>query len=107
MQLSAYLNKFVDFHNNLSDKKFIWFPFYSLKPRADEVLTHGRIVVMTLCFSAYALLVYVLKGILWGKLELESVVSVSWKAFVVFFFWFEIVTSSLWNIRARKLQNKI
>jgi lipopolysaccharide export LptBFGC system permease protein LptF len=96
--MSAW-EKFVHYHNQLSDKNFIWFPFMFLKPRPEQQITQGRIIKMTFCFSVYGCLALFIRQLLNQQVNYTSYLYIP----VAFFLWFELVTSRLWNIRARSL----
>ena len=96
-------DKIIQIHNELSDKNFIWFPFIFLKPRPEVKITQARILAMTLCFSLYAVLALAIRSYLQGSFSAEMFTMPLIYSCLAFFFWFQTVTSTLWNIRAHAL----
>lgn len=101
--MNATLRKIINAHNLLSDKNLIWFPFLFLKPKPDTIITQSRILIMTLCFGGYAALALVIRAYLSGTVSTSLILKNIAYTNLAFFTWFQIVTSTLWNIRAREL----
>jgi hypothetical protein len=92
------------FHNWISDKDFIWWPFSFLRPPAREIITFKLTLLMTACFGGLAFLMFTILAIANNAFTAEYAVSVFLSCFGGFFIWFNLVTKPLWNRRARSLQ---
>lgn len=91
-------------HNRLSDTNFVWFPFLWLKLEANQELTSKHLLKMTIWFSFYFNVGYILKKLLFGEpMELAGLVQSQLFFIVLFFCWFHLVTKQFWNRRARRL----
>lgn len=96
----------TQFHNWLSDKDLIWWPFSFLRPERNEVMTFKKTTVMTGCFGGLAFLMFSIMALMNNALSTAYAVSVFFSTFGGFFMWFNLVTKPLWNRRARKLSQK-
>lgn len=94
----------TQFHNWLSDKDFIWWPFSFLKPMPSEVMTFKLTTYMTLCFGGLAFLMFSIMAIMNNAFSFSYGASVFFSCFGGFFIWFNVVTKPLWNRRARVLK---
>ncbi len=92
-------------HNLASESNFVWFPFLKLKLLPHEVLSQRRLLVMTICFSTYFNIAYLIKKMVFSdQIDLHSAM-VSQLYFILgFFVWFNLVTKPLWNRRANRLK---
>lgn len=93
----------TQFHNWLSDKDFIWWPFSFLRPDANVLMTFKLTSLMTACFGGLAFLMFVIMAVMNNALTFEYIISIFFSCFGGFFLWFNIVTKPLWNRRARAL----
>jgi hypothetical protein len=98
------LNLIANFHNWLSDKDFIWWPFSFLRPRPDERITFKLTLLMTACFGGLAFLMFTIMALMNNALNWDYSMSVFISCFGGFFFWFNIITKPLWNHRIRSLK---
>lgn len=98
-------NLITDFHNWLSDKDFIWWPFSFLRPEAHVPMTFRLTMIMTGCFGGLAFLMFSVMALMNNAFSYGYAVSVFFSAFGGFFAWFNLVTKPLWNRRALKLSN--
>jgi hypothetical protein len=94
----------TQFHNWLSDKDFIWWPFSFLKPSPNEIMTFQLTTYMTLCFGGLAFLMFSIMAIMNNAFNFSYGASVFFSCFGGFFIWFNVVTKPLWNRRARALK---
>ena len=101
--MNTNIKKLIDLHNNLSDKRIIWFPFLFLRPEPKTFITQKRILIMTLFFGSYAGLAYIVRSYFNDTLNLQLALKSLFYGNLAFFIWFQVVTSTLWNIRAREL----
>jgi hypothetical protein len=91
-------------HNKASDTDFVWFPFLFLKLKPEQSLTLRRRAVMTLRFAPYFVAFLELRRFLFGRpVDGARIVSDLAVWLVVFFGWFNLVTATFWNRRARRL----
>lgn len=95
-QRMSALKKLARLHFDLSQKKWIWFPFYFLKPKCDEFIEHKTVLKMSICFGAYFYLFYLLRNLAFhGSFVFEpDRLGIFVLAFMI---WFETVTRPLWN----------
>jgi hypothetical protein len=93
----------TQFHNWLSDKDFIWWPFSFLRPEPHEPMTFKLTSLMTGCFGGLAFLMFAIMAVMNNAMTFEYAVSVAVSSFGGFFIWFNVVTRPLWNRRARDL----
>jgi hypothetical protein len=93
----------TNFHNWLSDKDFIWWPFSFLRPEPKVPMTFKLTLHMTGCFGGLAFLMFSVMALMNNALTFDYAFSVLLSAFGGFFVWFNIVTRPLWNRRAVKL----
>jgi hypothetical protein len=91
----------INFHNWLSDKDFIWWPFSFLRPEKHEPITFKHTLLMTGCFGGFAFLAFSIMAVMNNALTFDYVVSLFVTSFAGFFTWFNLVTKPLWNVRAR------
>ncbi|MCB0366192.1 MAG: hypothetical protein H6624_15150 [Bdellovibrionaceae bacterium] len=97
------IKSLINFHNRLSDKDFIWFPFTVLRPRPEVTISQPRVWLMTICFSSYGLLVLILKSLAFGSSPYPGLGQDYFLLFIGFFLWFQFVTAPLWNQRAQTI----
>lgn len=95
------------FHNWLSDKDFIWWPFSFLRPQPQEFITFKLTSLMTGCFGGLAFLMFSVMAVMNNAMTAEYAISVFLSCFGGFFIWFNLVTKPLWNRRARALSASI
>jgi hypothetical protein len=98
------LDLLTNFHNWLSDKDFIWWPFSFLKPAPQEEMTFKLTAQMTGCFGGLAFLMFTIMAAMNSSLSFEYALSVFFASFGSFFTWFNLVTKPFWNRRSRKLK---
>ncbi|MFK7824957.1 MAG: hypothetical protein AB8G05_12420 [Oligoflexales bacterium] len=99
-----FLDKLENYHNWLSDTNFVWFPFLWLKLIPSQLLTPMHIVKMTFWFALYFNFVYLAKRLIFGEtLGLAQFFQGQLGFMVLFFIWFNLVTKTFWNRRARRL----
>ncbi len=101
--MNDFLRKVEDYHNHLSDKSFIWFPFIFLKPRPNEPIREPRKLMMAICFGSYGTGVLMLKHYFFNTLSLETYTITLLKLTVSFYLWFSLVTCTFWNRRATRI----
>jgi hypothetical protein len=92
------------FHNWLSDKDFIWWPFSFLKPLKREEMTFKRTGQMTACFGGLTFGIFTVYAIANNAFTINSALMTLVTSLLSFFLWFNLVTRPLWNRRARKHQ---
>lgn len=98
------LDLIAQFHNWLSDKDFIWWPFSFLRPEPQELITLKTIGLMTLCFGGLASVMFTILAIVNNAFNPTDAFYTFTACFVGFFMWFGLITKPLWNRRARSLQ---
>lgn len=98
-------NLLTDFHNWLSDKDFIWWPFSFLRPDPHVPMTFKLTLTMTGCFGGLAFLMFTVMALMNNAFTVDYAFSVFFSAFGGFFLWFNLVTKPLWNRRALKLSS--
>lgn len=96
----------VDFHNWLSDKDFIWWPFSFLRPAKSEIISMKLVLIMTACFGGLAFLMFTSFAVVNNLFSVDSMVTTLMSCFGGFFLWFTCITKPVWNIRARELSRK-
>jgi hypothetical protein len=101
------MRKLIDsvehFHNQLSDRDFIWWPFGFLKPRPDQRMGMLLRFKMALLFGAYFVVFYALRRLLFGhEIQLNTFALTALEAVLGFFVWFNCVTAYFWNRRASR-----
>lgn len=97
------LNLLATFHNWLSDKDFIWWPFSFLRPDPSEPMTLKLTFLMTLCFGGLSFTMFTFFAIANNAFTFSSAFNTFLFCFVGFFLWFNAITRPLWNIRAKQL----
>jgi hypothetical protein len=95
-----------DFHNWLSDKDFIWWPFSFLRPTPSTLMTLRLTLLMTGCFGGLAFVMFTGFAVVNNIFTVSSAINTLLTCFGGFFVWFNVVTKPLWNYRARKLSKK-
>lgn len=95
-----------NFHNWLSDRDFIWWPFSFLRPTPATIMTFKHTLLMTLCFGGLSFVMFTAFAVINNVFSIESAFSTLLFCFLGFFAWFNLVTKPLWNIRARELSRK-
>lgn len=93
----------TQFHNWLSDKDFIWWPFSFLKPEPQVPMTFKLTSLMTACFGGLAFMMFTIMAIMNNAFTAEVGFQTFLFCFFGFFGWFNIITKPLWNRRARAL----
>jgi hypothetical protein len=91
------------FHNWLSDKDFIWWPFSFLRPEPKELMTLKHTSLMTACFGGLSFMMFTVLAVANSAFTIESSFLTFLACFIGFFLWFNLITKPLWNIRAREL----
>ncbi len=105
MNVDDAIRRIEDLHNRASDTDFVWFPFLFLKLKPDQPLTFARRAVMTACFAPYFVVALELRRVLFGgSIDPARVASDLAESAVFFFVWFNAVTATFWNRRARRLR---
>jgi hypothetical protein len=103
----SILTKVEEIHNKASDTRFVWFPFLWMKPKPSEFLRFKKIVLMSVVFGFYYGTFFTLKKVLLGGVDLfESLPKAVPLAIAIFFVWFNLVTATFWNRRAKRLYRK-
>jgi hypothetical protein len=97
----------TQFHNWLSDKDFIWWPFSFLRPDPHVEMSFKLTFIMTSCFGGLAFLMFAVMAVMNNAMSVDYAVSVFFSSFGGFFLWFNVVTKPLWNRRARELSRKV
>ncbi len=98
------LNIIAHFHNWVSDKDFIWWPFSFLRPEPQEMMTFKQVCFMTLCFGGLSFTMFTIYAVVNNASTPSSIASTFSTCFGGFFVWFSVVTKPLWNSRARNLR---
>jgi hypothetical protein len=93
----------TQFHNWLSDKDFIWWPFSFLRPEPNVPMTIKLTSLMTACFGGLAFLMFTIMAIMNNAYTAETAIQTFLFCFGGFFAWFNLITKPLWNRRARAL----
>ena len=97
------LDLITDFHNWISDKDFIWWPFSFLRPERNRPMDMKLILQMTACFSGLGTLMFTAFAIVNNIFSASSMFQTLFLSFVFFFLWFTLITRTFWNRRAYKL----
>jgi len=92
------------FHNWLSDKDFIWWPFSFLRPEAKIEMDMKLVFQMTACFGGLSF--FMLSGFQLANnaLDFSTLIGNFFFCTIGFGTWFSLVTKPLWNVRARELK---
>lgn len=98
------LDLIAAFHNWLSDKDFIWWPFSFLRPEPHEAMTVKTTLLMTGCFGGLAFLMFTILAIVNNAFTADGAILTFLICFIGFFGWFNLVTKPLWNRRAKALK---
>lgn len=98
------INAMTVFHNWVSDKDFIWWPFSFLRPEPREILTFKHVSLMTLCFGGLSFIMFTFFAVMNNAFTASTLVSTFFGCFGGFGLWFTLVTKPFWNRRARELQ---
>ncbi len=101
------LDLITDFHNWISDKDFIWWPFSFLRPEKNQPMTMQLILTMAACFSGLGTLMFTAFAVINNMFSASSLFQTLFLSFVLFFLWFTIVTRFFWNRRANRLFSEI
>lgn len=99
------LDLFTDFHNWISDKDFIWWPFSFLRPEKNQPITMMLVLQMAGCFAGLGTLMFTAFAIANSIFTFSSMLQTLVLSFVLFFLWFSLVTRTFWNRRAHKLSS--
>lgn len=102
----SLINLLASFHNWISDKDFIWWPFSFLRPEKNELITLRHVGLMTLCFGGLAFLMFAGFAVVNNVMTADNLIITFISCFLSFFLWFGLVTRPLWNLRARDLRQK-
>lgn len=92
------------FHNWLSDKDFIWWPFSFLRPDQNVPMTMKDTLLMTGCFGGLAFVMFTVMAIMNNAFTADMAISTFLGCFVGFFAWFSLITKPLWNRRANSFK---
>jgi hypothetical protein len=98
------LDLLTQFHNWLSDKDFIWWPFSFLRPEPQVPMTFKLTLLMTLAFGGLAFGMFSIMALMNNALTFDYAVSIFFTCFLGFFLWFNLITKPLWNRRAHRLK---
>ena len=98
------MNALTRFHNWLSDKDFIWWPFSFLRPEPNVPMTFQLTGLMTLCFGGLSFTMFTVFAIMNNAFAIESAFTTFLICFGGFFLWFNLITKPLWNRRAYALR---
>ncbi len=101
------LDTLAAFHNWLSDKDFIWWPFSFLRPEKHRRMTFKTTLLMTSCFGGLGFAMFTVMAVVNNLLTFDYIVSSFITSFGGFFTWFNIVTKPLWNRRANALSKQM
>jgi hypothetical protein len=88
------------FHNWLSDKDFIWWPFSFLRPEKNIPMTIKDTTLMTACFGGLAFVMFTIMAVMNNAFSIETAFTTFLVCFGGFFLWFNLITKPLWNRRA-------
>lgn len=88
------------FHNWLSDKDFIWWPFSFLRPEKNIPMTIKDTTLMTGCFGGLAFVMFTVMAVMNNAFTIETAFTTFLVCFGGFFVWFNLITKPLWNRRA-------
>lgn len=97
------LDLITDFHNWLTDKDFLWWPFSFLRPEPNEFMTFKLTLIMTGCFGGLATLLFTVLAIMNNAFNPYQAFVTCTSCFVFFIGWFNLITKPFWNRRARAL----
>lgn len=97
------IDLFTDFHNWVSDKDFIWWPFSFLRPEKSQPMSMGLILQMTACFSGLGTTMFTAFALVNNIFTASALFQTLVLSFVLFFLWFSLITRTFWNRRAYKL----
>ena len=98
------LDLLTQFHNWISDKDFIWWPFSFLRPEPHVPMTFKLTLVMTLSFGGLAFVMFSVMALMNNALTFDYALSIFLTSFFGFFLWFNLITKPLWNRRANRLK---
>ena len=101
-----FINCIQHYHNKASDTDLIWFPFKFLRPLKNEEITVALTLKLTLCFTLYTFLLYVIKVWITSQ-SFHPHDSLMFFLFTccAFFIHFNTVTRFFWNRRAKKIHS--
>jgi len=100
-----WLDSIEKLHNWASETRFVWFPFKILRPKKKEKISSARRTLMAVCFGVYYSVFIIGKRILFGKkASIRFVVLAVFFTIIVFFLWFSLITTPLWNRRAQRIK---
>ena len=95
-------------HNKASDIKFVWFPFYFLRPAPEVEIRWPLKFKMIVCFGLYYGTVAALRSCIFsGGNIIQELMSDIPLAILVFTIWFNCITAPIWNVRANRLTEKL
>lgn len=93
------------FHNWVSDKDFVWWPFSFLRPPRHEEITFKTASIMGCCFGGLTFIFFTVFSLVNNILSPGNLMMMFLSCFGGFFLWFHTITRPLWNRRARRLKN--
>lgn len=93
------------FHNWLSDKDFIWWPFSFLRPDPKDPITFKTTLQMTGCFGGLTFVFFSVFALMNNALTADYLFLTFLSCFLGFFIWFNAITRPLWNHRSKKLSS--
>jgi hypothetical protein len=97
------LDLFTEFHNWVSDKDFIWWPFSFLRPEKHVPMSMTLILQMAACFAGLGTLMFTAFAIVNNIFTISSLFQTLFFSYALFFLWFTLITRTFWNRRAYKL----
>jgi hypothetical protein len=98
------LNLLTIFHNWLTDKDFLWWPFSFLRPEPNVPMSFKDTSLMTGCFGGLAFLMFSIMAVMNNAFTIEIAFTTFIACFGGFFVWFNVITKPLWNRRAFALK---
>jgi hypothetical protein len=98
------LDLLTTFHNWLSDKDFIWWPFSFLRPGPKDPITFKLTLLMTACFGGMTLLFFTVFAFLNNELTPSTFVTTFFSCTLGFLIWFNLITRPLWNRRVASIR---
>lgn len=93
------------FHNWLSDKDFVWWPFSFLKPEPQVSITFRHTLIMAGCFGGLTFIFFTVFALMNNAFTLNYLMMTLMTCTLGFLLWFNAITRPLWNHRARKLKS--
>lgn len=100
------LNLLAAFHNWVTDKEFVWWPFSFLKPATSVSITFRDTLTMTACFGGLTFAFFTIFALMNNAFSFNYFIMTILTCTFGFLLWFNLITRPLWNHRARKLSQK-